>query len=307
MIKRISTVVAVMGAAGVISGCAIEQPSAGCFVQDASFANWSGKYTLVSQPDAAVTCDDLTGDVLGVWKYFDPDASAETVAQNRAAKLAIRPRRAAQITAYTYQFQKKDPTTGAPLVYPNGEPQMGSEVFSRLAPGVSPAVATSMSTTFANEPNAEGMCLANGFNESRVEALRVPDRDAPTDETKDVQPATTRIHQFSDVEVYSAPSAPGTQLRGKLTYSTVNPATGQVNCTAQYEVWALWPISPCDPASELASEKCGEGSGLNPDFDVVCDTTQNRTVVRDTDADGNPIYWPGICATARRPPSFKNQ
>jgi len=114
MIKRISTVVAVMGAAGVISGCAIEQPSAGCFVQDASFANWSGKYTLVSQPDAAVTCDDLTGDVLGVWKYFDPDASAETVAQNRAAKLAIRPRRAAQITAYTYQFQKKDPTTGAP-------------------------------------------------------------------------------------------------------------------------------------------------------------------------------------------------
>ena len=306
MIKRISTVVAVMGAAGVISGCTIEQPSAGCFVQDASFANWSGKYTLTSQADAAATCDDLTGDVLGVWKYYDPEASAETVAQNQAAKLAIRPRRAAQITAYTYNYQKTN-EAGEKLFYPNGEPQMTSKVFSRLATGVSPAVATSMSTTLANEPDAEGMCKATGFNESRVEASRVPSLETPTDETKDIAPATTRIHQFSDVEVFSKPFAPGTQLRGKLTYKTVDVATGQVNCTAEYEVWALWPISPCDPESQLASEKCGEGSGLNPDFDVVCDTTQNRTVVRDTDADGNPIYWPGICATAKRPPSFKNQ
>jgi len=44
MTKRIATAVAVLGAASIISGCAIEQPSAGCFVQDSSFALWQAKY-----------------------------------------------------------------------------------------------------------------------------------------------------------------------------------------------------------------------------------------------------------------------
>ncbi|MGZ3459929.1 MAG: hypothetical protein ACXU86_15660, partial [Archangium sp.] len=83
-------------------------------------------------------------------------------------------------------------------------------------------------------------------------------------------PAPSVTDAYSDGQVYSAPSAPRTQLPGALTYSDGS------GCTAEYKVLALWPQTPCDPdafahpTADNAADRCAEGSGLNPDFDVVC-------------------------------------
>jgi hypothetical protein len=150
-----------------------------------------------------------------------------------------------------------------------------------------------MSTNFTEQPDSENMCTASGFPETRVEAKEIVYKPAHGDEVR--VPAQTAEYQFKDVQVYSEPSAPGTQLRGTVVYGD---GTG---CKAEYEVWALWPTVACETDAD-----CGDGSGLNPDFDVKCDTTLNNVVVVDeADFGRQKIYSPGVCAPARRPPSFK--
>jgi hypothetical protein len=80
-------------------------------------------------------------------------------------------------------------------------------------------------------------------------------------------------YTFETVEVYSHPSAPGTQLRGTMKYSD------GAGCEAEYTVNALWPQTSCVPGSTKPAESCGEGSGLNPDFDAVCDADLEACVL----------------------------
>ncbi|RKG53410.1 hypothetical protein D7X30_31065 [Corallococcus sp. AB011P] len=76
-------------------------------------------------------------------------------------------------------------------------------------------------------------------------------------------------YQFDNVKVYSNTRAPGTQMTGELTYTNNG-------CTAHYVVRAVWPATNCDPTLDPNDEAnftstCGPGSGINPDFDLVCD------------------------------------
>ncbi|QRN95261.1 hypothetical protein JRI60_40295 [Archangium violaceum] len=292
MTKRISTAVAVLGAAGMISGCNLEQPSAGCIVQDAT--DWTAKYTLKDQAQATTSCGKLTGEQLGVFKYINPNATAEQKAQSMGSKLAIRPNGQASLTTFVYPIQdSNDDDTAA--FYPNGKPVLTTHEESRLQGTATPADATNMSGTFTEQPDDESMCTANGFTETRVAAKEIV-FTPPHGFGDEVRvPAQTAEYLFKDVQVYSDPSAPGTQLRGTLVYGD---GTG---CKAEYEVWALWPTVACETDAD-----CGEGSGLNPDFDVKCDTTLNNVVVVDEEDYGRTkIYAAGVCAPARRPPSFK--
>lgn len=261
MIKRIAKVVAVFGAASIISGCITEQPSAGCIVQDSSFALWQAKY-MVKEADAAKTCGNLKGEELGVWKYANPEATAEQIAANRASRLAIRPRGTASLTRYTYKY-----TDAAGKEQTKTVDRVSREEWDD---------ATALSTTLPQSTDAEGFCKATGFAAATVNAAAVFDH---VDTSMERAAATSVSYQFGDVEVYSHPSAPGTQLRGTMTYT-------QDGCTAEYEVWALWPATPCVPGSEDPVESCGAGSGLNPDFAAVCEPTLKR------------------CVPAKRPPSF---
>ncbi len=267
MSKRISMAVAVLGAVGTLAGCNLEQPTAGCFVQDASAYAWQAKYILKNPADAALSCGQFKGEDMGVFKYTNPDASAAEVAENRGARIAIRPRRLASLYRATYQRD---------VIGPDGNPLTATV---RRAEGVVPATAaTGLSTTLAQEPDADGLCLATGFNEARVAAPAAYKNAA--DGGGLIVGAQTFAYQYENVEVYSAPSAPGTQMRGtvKITDDT---------CTAEYEMWALWPAAPCDPGAPLDEENCGPTAGVNPDFNVVCDPDLRR------------------CVPAVRPPSFK--
>jgi hypothetical protein len=266
MNKRIATAVAVFGAAGVISGCELKQPEAGCIVQDASVAAWQASYIPKTEADAAKSCGKLKGEQLGVWKFSDPEASEAQISSNTASSLSIRPRRLASLTRMTYSYPtgEKDPVTGELVIDEDtGEPVEKSVTVTRV-PQDKWANATTSSATMPEMPDAEGFCKATGFSQASITVEAVTNEK---DSSKVEFPAASRTYQYGDIEVYSHPSAPGTQLRGTLTYT-------EGDCTAEYNVLALWPSVGCDPKAEdkpeNAAVRCGAGSGLNPDFKAVC-------------------------------------
>ncbi|NBD07861.1 hypothetical protein [Corallococcus silvisoli] len=231
----LSTVVAV-GLAGSLTACNFEQPSAGCIVQDASFALWWAKYDMTEAPtgtDCAAS-EPLVGDRMGIWKFADPVANT--------AKLVIRPLGLAALGQYD-----------------------ATNTFDGLQ-----ATGNLTTTTDAND-----FCTASEFNTAGVNANQGVFASAPEKIT----------YQFANVRVYSNPGAPGTQLTGELTYTNNN-------CTSKYVVRAVWPATPCDPTLDPSDEAnfvdtCGPGSGINPDFALVCDAETE------------------FCTPAKAIPSFK--
>jgi hypothetical protein len=274
MSKRIATAVAIIGAAGVISGCAFEQPSPGCQVQDSDHP-WQAAYTLKNPADASKPCGKLKGEAIGFWKYVKDPLT------NPTNQFVVRPEGTASRFEFTYEFQVKN-TDGTPKVDEDGEPVMDEELVERVdlealeaeRPGQALEVkraASSGTATLAAEPDSQGLCLAQGFDRAAtVTAAEVRHKDT----NALLVPRETVSYAYKTVNVYSAPEAPGTQASGEFTYSTVE-ADG-TTCTAEYTMVALWPQVACDPEAFAnptpanAADRCAEGSGLNPDFDAVC-------------------------------------
>lgn len=138
----------------------------------------------------------------------------------------------------------------------------------------------------ADEPEDDNFCATEAWAPASVDAQEgsfVP----PGAQEAQEEPATRITYQYEQVRVYSAPDAPGTQLTGELTYT-------RDGCSVQYTVQAIWPAVPCNPAAQSPSEKCGEGSGINPQLAVVCDTSVQ--LFPDS---------PGVCVAQKPIPSFK--
>lgn len=133
------------------------------------------------------------------------------------------------------------------------------------------------------DTTVDSFCSASNFTEASVNAAPVADDVATGDEDESL-PAETINYKFDNVQVYSAPRAPGTQLKGELTYT-------RNGCTTQYTVRAIWPVAECDPSEE---DSCGGGSGVNPDFNVECYR-----------APGAPEDEPGHCVPVGDIPAFK--
>ncbi|WP_152622061.1 hypothetical protein [Archangium violaceum] len=275
MSKRIVTAVALIGAAGVISGCTLEQPSAGCIVQDSTDYPWQALYVLKNSADEAKSCGKLKGEALGVFKYIEFEKGANEQLTKKRAFIGIRPEGLAQrFESVTYEDEVLN-TDGSVQVDEDGEPVM-EEITAERVPGARAdnyaiaKLSTALSETLADEPDEKGLCSTSGFKPATVTTTAVTRTDEETGEVITVAPAESLSYTFSDVKVYSDPSAPGTQLTGTLKYSD-GPG-----CEAEYTVLALWPQVGCDPEAFAnpteanAADRCAEGSGLNPDFDAVC-------------------------------------
>ena len=272
MSKRIVTAVALIGAAGIISGCSLEQPSAGCIVQDSTDYPWQAVYVL-KNGDATRSCGQLKGEALGVWKYIEFDKGENEQLAKKRAYIGIRPEGLASRFAVTFEDEVLN--ADGTVKIEDGEPVM-EEVTVERVDGARDnnyelaKAATALSETLADEPDANGLCATTGFKPATVTAKAVTRRDEGKDELITVAPAESLSYAFTDVKVYSDPSAPGTQLTGTLKYSD-GPG-----CEAEYTVLALWPQVECDvdafnsPTEANAADRCDVGSGLNPDFDAVC-------------------------------------
>jgi hypothetical protein len=125
----------------------------------------------------------------------------------------------------------------------------------------------------AKESDEEGFCLASDVAEAK--------KIAPANDAQGLPPKSIS-YKWSNVRVLALPVAPGTQMVADLEYT-------EDGCTAQYEVWAMWPGDiDCEGADGKPDNTlCLEAGSINPDFAVTCDPTQLR------------------CVPAKRPPSFK--
>lgn len=125
-------------------------------------------------------------------------------------------------------------------------------------------------------PKAAG---ADGF--CTMGDMSVVEKHAPADPAQGL-PAADVVYRFSNVKILARPDAPGTQLLADLELT-------QNGCTAQYEVWGVWPgdISCAHEAGQPDDNLCATAGTLNKDFATKCD----------------PDLL--LCVPAQRPPSFK--
>jgi hypothetical protein len=290
MIKNIvSVTAAVIGTSALLTACNFEQPTAGCIVQDASFANWAAKYDLKEGQNISAECQEkLTigqtatintgGEAWGVFKFKDPDRAETSV-------LTIRPQGLYSRAA----LDPCDPDTRQRLLAQNPELQSAFETECALQEGQSPYAQTAVGR-LPDEPDAQNFCVTSDWKAGTV-------NPRPSGQVRpDVAPTDSISYQFSNVRVYAAPDAPGTQIGADLTYV-------RDECTAQYTVRAIWPAVPCNPDATASADRCGEGSGINPNFKVRCDTTfrvNNTRVPPNT----GPFVYPGTCVADGPFPSF---
>ncbi|WP_224241743.1 hypothetical protein [Hyalangium gracile] len=136
------------------------------------------------------------------------------------------------------------------------------------------------------EPDPQDFCGAREFSAATVNAA-----------ANASEAATAITYQFDNVKVFAAPSAPGTQLSADLTYT-------RDGCTAKFNVRAMWPARGCNADAPKQSDRCGEGSGINPDFAVTCDMGFRVNTSRDQ-VTGEPLYM-GSCIPEKAIPSFKD-
>jgi hypothetical protein len=149
---------------------------------------------------------------------------------------------------------------------------------------------------FATAPDAEDFCPATDFS---IATVKVPASGSAAE--------TEVTYEFSEVRVYSAPSAPGTQLTGTLKYTNNG-------CTSTYTVRAMWPAEPCIPGTTAPATNCGAGSGLNPDFAATClpvatinasgSPTVPSAIGCGATADVVAAGYTGCCVPAKAIPSF---
>ncbi|SEU15709.1 hypothetical protein [Stigmatella erecta] len=138
---------------------------------------------------------------------------------------------------------------------------------SRLDPTVNvPAEGVYPQTAIGSlvaEPDGDDLCGTSNWSAASVNAS-----------ASGTTPATQISYTYSNVRVVARPDAPGTQMGGDITFTRTQ---GELTCTAQLTMRAIWPAIPCDPTD---ANSCGPEHNINPIFDVVCDPDVNFCVPR---------------------------
>ncbi|HVG63059.1 MAG TPA: hypothetical protein VNA24_31135 [Hyalangium sp.] len=124
----------------------------------------------------------------------------------------------------------------------------------------------------AQEADEEGFCSAT---------VALAEKRAPAIDSEGLPPKSVS-YAWNNVRILAIPLAPGTQMVADLTYT-------EDGCTAEYEVWGMWPgdVDCANEEGEPDNDLCTQATGINPDFATTCDPTQLR------------------CVPAKRPPSLK--
>lgn len=235
------------------AGCT--QPPVTCTVSAAM--PYSGKYKLTAG-EGSGDCASLPGDALGFAAY-NP-ATAEGKPDLNTVSLAVRSTFLGSLVAHAAEYGVADATDGhAP------------HAFAQFESGV---------------PDANGICrpaeLSQAVQDIPAVAADPGDPDDPEDDIPE-QPATSLTETWTGVEVYVTAASLGTQVRGHY-------AVTQDTCSAEYDFVALFPQAYCgdedmipdydeDDINSPRDDLCGAephpltgiGSGISPDFPVVCD------------------------------------
>ncbi|XXF79520.1 hypothetical protein P2318_07130 [Myxococcaceae bacterium GXIMD 01537] len=251
MTKKIVSATAVLiGAGSLLAGCSFDQPSAGCITQDAT--TWQAAYTLVADSSAPVAGSGRSED----------ECKTSTATKLQGELLGV------------FKFSNPKDLSDAKLVIR----PTGLAALALRDPG-NPDDQNAIGK-MSTKPDAQEFCTATGFNEAKANAPAVGGDATANPPVPPTTPAASVSYKFDNVSVYASPNAPGTQLKGDLTYA-------KDGCSAKYTMKAVWPSVGCDPESDKPKDNCGEGSGANPDFALECHPTLH------------------VCVPSKDIPSFK--
>jgi hypothetical protein len=226
------------------AGCS--QPPPYCLLGRGDFA---AKYTLVSGTGA---CSTLTGEVVGAQSYNYPQAGSP-LPDLKHGSIALLP---ATIGDLTDRAASQD----------LGDEDLTHKPYAR-------------GDFDAARPGDDDFCAVSKLSvaEENLPAVPAvpPDPEIPDDPGLPEQPATQLRYEWSGVRVLCSPAYQGTQFVADLTYD-------RDGCSATYRVSAVYPAVPCadadgNPDDRLCSAEAipeagmEYGSGISPDFPVVCD------------------------------------
>jgi hypothetical protein len=85
--KLVSSMALILGTGAVLAGCDIQQPSAGCIVQDS--ASWATTYEVKENQPTCATPPPV-GELVGVYKFTTPEKENSTLLTLRPQGLASR-------------------------------------------------------------------------------------------------------------------------------------------------------------------------------------------------------------------------
>lgn len=249
-----------LGLALSLTPVACQQPESYCTTAHGDFASL---YKLKSG-DATSACGMLAGDVIGLQTYFAPGGLNGTPKFSEPS-MAILPAKLGDLLDRASSY---DPP---------------------IADLDSKHTAISLAEFTDSFPDAEDLCEATKFNAGEVSLPELPlipgdvddpetpDEDESTPDTPAL-PATSIRYEWSNVKVIVSANYQGTQFSADLKYT-------QDGCTAEYEVTGLYPligcaadIDCCATEQDCTTKIDGKTeilplSGINPDFDVKCNTT----------------------------------
>jgi hypothetical protein len=237
--KIVSATAMLIGAGSLLAGCTYDQPTAGCITQDST--SWIAEYKLV---EGSVTGTDIA-------------TGTACTAASAAAKL-----KGERIGVYKYSDPNNLSDTKL-VIRASGMASLGARDVG------DPARQNAVGQFSSLEPDtATDLCSVPEFSTAEADA---PEAGANA--------RVVRSYKFKDVFVYSAPSAPGTTMKGAFTYANNG-------CSAQYTFHAMWPLSNCNPEYDTDEEKkehpaesCGPGSHTNQDFKLRCNGNLKFAVV----------------------------
>lgn len=261
-----------LGLALSLSSGGCQQPQSYCTTGHGDFA---ATFKLTSG-DAQSACGQFKGDVLGLQTYFAKGGLNGTPKFSEAS-MAIRP-------AYLGNLIDVAASYDPPVADPD----------EKHTPNAVGDFSTSL-------PDDDEFCAAPKFSVAEISLPELPlipaveddpetlDVDETADEIPPV-PATTVRYEWSNARVLVSANYQGTQFSADLKFT-------QDDCTAEYEVVGLYPTVPCESNADCCATAAackGKGppleeggpatdlpaSGINPDFDVTCNTDLGFCVLR---------------------------
>lgn len=211
--------------------------------------------------DAASDCLSLPGEIVGMKAYNPPSENGENLDATKTT-LAVQPSSTGELSDAAAAAGTSDPDK-THTVYSLGD--------------------------YTNKPDADDICSAGALSSAEVHAPKTEYTDA--DGNAAVLPETRLMYEWQSLRVYTTFRVPGNAATGVVTITreVTDPDTGvKDSCTTTYVAAALSPAVGCEAVDADGNGTgkpndaacCAEpdltkdrpyGSGINPDFKVICD------------------------------------
>lgn len=277
------------------------QPKVECVAAHAgAFYGFAAKYTPTGTPDACAQAILQPGDTIGFETYHPSKDTGDGPQADYATTIVAVQADFLGITAK----DKRSSGLGDPLD-PLTPGNFNADTDPRCTgdmkdPGCHSYKEGHNAFAFGNfdstEPDDSDFCKISTVTPAQQ---NYPGADAmPPDQPDPIDPLAVK-YEWKNLSVYVTATSQGTQFEGDLTYT-------QDTCSVDYHVVGVWPgvgclldfdemgnpifqDSLCCPDADPNDANRAVGSGINPDFPVVCDHTIGMCVLEMKDGDKLPI------------------